>query len=203
MENYIVSDFIILLRPNQTNSEVFNTIDNSLLFSGSDAECKAFCKTYINNNQIKLKTMEEPVTPALAQEFQLFVEPILDPTKELSEQTKFGVFIKPLSRTKAFLCYGSEDECQSYIRKVNEMYPDICKNTTEAEKVLEKYFPNPDDLVNGRVKSVIVKAMEQYASLSRKQVIEEIEEWAKFNNYGQERIIFLKDLLEYIKTLKP
>ena len=41
-------------------------------------------------------------------------------------------------------------------------------NQTEAEKVLEKYFPNPDDLVNGRVKSVIVKAMEEYGSLARK-----------------------------------
>ena len=55
---------------------------------------------------------------------------------------------------------------------------------TESEKVLEKYFPNPDDLVNGRVKNVIIKAMEEYASLSRKQVIEEIEEWVKKEWFG-------------------
>lgn len=40
-------------------------------------------------------------------------------------------------------------------------------------------------------------------SLGRTTTIQEIEDWAKFHNYGQERIIFLKDLLEYIKTLKP
>ena len=139
------------------------------------------------------------------QEFQLFVEPILDPTKELSEQTKFGVFIKPLSRTKAFLCYGSEDECQSYIRKVNEMYPDICKNTTEAEKVLEKYFPNPDDLVNGRVKNVIIKAMEEYATLARKQVIEEIEKWVNEKDFEQpfnnSASISVFDLITFLNNL--
>ena len=56
-------------------------------------------------------------------------------------------------------------------------YESLEPNQTEAEKVIEKYFPNPDDLVNGRVKGVIVKAMEEYASLARKQVIEEIEGW--------------------------
>ena len=90
------------------------------------------------------------------------------------------------------------------------MYPDICKNTTEAEKVLEKYFPNPDDLVNGRVKSVIVKAMEEYASLSIKQVIEEIEGWVKENTESVENqsgdrggAIWTSELLTYLQTLKP
>jgi hypothetical protein len=82
------------------------------------------------------------------------------------------------------------------------------KETIEAlpEKVLEKYFPNPDDLVNGRVKNVIIKAMEEYASLARKQVIEEIEEWVKANFFtlgGDQEYIDIKDLLTKLQTLKP
>ena len=87
------------------------------------------------------------------------------------------------------------------------------KETIEAlaEKVLEKYFPNPDDLVNGRVKSVIVKAMEEYASLARKQVIEEIEEWVKKEWFGAkeddmtyyENVVNADELLTKLQTLKP
>lgn len=35
-----------------------------------------------------------------------------------------------------------------------------------AEQILEKYFPAPDDLVDGKIKGVIVKAMEEYAKQS-------------------------------------
>ena len=79
--------------------------------------------------------------------------------------------------------------------------PNVEPNQTEAEKVLEKYFPNPDDLVNGRVKNVIIKAMEEYASLARKQVIEEIEEWAKGKSMWKV-YIFREALLTKLQTIK-
>jgi hypothetical protein len=44
MEQYIVSDLIIVLLPNQTNWQVYNTIDKSYLFSGTEGECKLFIK---------------------------------------------------------------------------------------------------------------------------------------------------------------
>ena len=72
---------------------------------------------------------------------------------------------------------------------------------TESEKVLEKYFPNPDDLVNGKVKNVIIKAMEEYASLSIKQVIEEIEEFVDERSDRLDSISHLV-LLKYLQTLK-
>ena len=80
--------------------------------------------------------------------------------------------------------------------------PSIEPNQTEAEKVLEKYFPNPDDLVNGRVKNVIIKAMEEYASLTRKQVIEEVEEFVDERSNRLDSISHLV-LLKYLQTLKP
>lgn len=48
----------------------------------------------------------------------------------------------------------------------------------------------------------IAKMIESKLSLARNQVIEELKEWVKFHNYGQERIIFVKDILEYLQTLK-
>ena len=79
-------------------------------------------------------------------------------------------------------------------------------NQTEVEKVLEKYFPNPDDLVNGRVKNVIIKAMEEYASLARKQVIEEIEEWVNEKDFEQpfsnSASISVFDLITFLNTFK-
>lgn len=77
---------------------------------------------------------------------------------------------------------------------------------TESEKVLEKYFPNPDDLVNGKVKNVIIKAMEEYASLSIKQVIEEIEEWVNEKDFEQpfsnSASISVFDLITFLNNLK-
>ena len=77
---------------------------------------------------------------------------------------------------------------------------------TESEKVLEKYFPNPDDLVNGKVKNVIIKAMEEYASLSRKQVIEEIEKWVNEKDFEQpfnnSASISVFDLIAFLNNLK-
>lgn len=105
MEDYVVSDLIIILLPNQTNSEVFNIIDSSLLFSGSDAECKSFCKTYIHNNQIKLKTM-------------LKIERLLDPEKIFSEQIIFCVvLVSEDTETKEFLFSGTEEECKAFIQQ--------------------------------------------------------------------------------------
>lgn len=39
----------------------------------------------------------------------------------------------------------------------------MSKELQTAEQVLRKYFPSPDDLVDGRVANVIIKAMEEYA----------------------------------------
>ena len=82
------------------------------------------------------------------------------------------------------------------------------KETIEAlsEKVLEKYFPNPDDLVNGRVKNVIIKAMEEHASLAKKQVIDEIEKWVNEKDFEQpfnnSASISVFDLVTFLNNLK-
>ena len=82
------------------------------------------------------------------------------------------------------------------------------KETIEAlsEKVLEKYFPNPDDLVNGRVKNVIIKAMEEHASLAKKQVIDEIEKWVNEKDFEQPFLnsasISVFDLVTFLNNLK-
>ena len=48
MEQYVVSDLIIVLLPKETNWQVFNTIDKSYLFSGTEDKCKSFIKNLKN-----------------------------------------------------------------------------------------------------------------------------------------------------------
>jgi len=39
-----------------------------------------------------------------------------------------------------------------------------------AKEILENYFPNPDDLVDGKVKNVIISAMQKYGQQFKKWV---------------------------------
>ena len=56
MTNFIANDLIIVRLPKQFNWQVFNLIDNSLLFTGNENECKIFCKEFIiNNHNLKFK----------------------------------------------------------------------------------------------------------------------------------------------------
>ena len=77
--------------------------------------------------------------------------------------------------------------------------PNAEPNQTEAEKLLEKvcpvlFKPSTD------VKKAILAAMEEYASLARKQVIEEIEGYINQCNNGIS--ISLLDFKTYLQTLK-
>jgi len=137
----------------------------------------------------------------------------LSPTKEGKEEVKPSVFPRSGEmRADVTIPNNTTDTKQNLLGQVGIIgasqlmfnRPPIEPNQTEAEKVIEKYFPNPDDLVNGRVKGVIVKAMEEYASLARKQVIDEIEEWVKEKStkgIARKYPVYM-ELLTKLQTLK-
>ena len=79
----------------------------------------------------------------------------------------------------------------------------ISSDEALAKKLLEKvcpvlFKPSTD------VKKAILAAMEEYASLARKQVIEEIEDWAKdLELTDKNDTIYVPEILTKLQTLKP
>ena len=147
---------------------------------------------------IATEALKEPTEPRMFSEEEVR-------TYTYRELERFGVYlmsgdyIHTITNNKE-LVEHCKKQAQAFTGLAD--YESIEPNQTEAEKVLEKYFPNPDDLVNGRVKNVIIKAMEEYASLTRKQVIEEVEEFVDERSNRLDSISHLV-LLKYLQTLKP
>ena len=106
---------------------------------------------------IATEALKEPTEPRMFSEEEVR-------TYTYRELERFGVYlmsgdyIHTITNNKE-LVEHCKKQAQAFTGLAD--YESIEPNQTEAEKVLEKYFPNPDDLVNGRVKNVIIKAMEE------------------------------------------
>ena len=151
--------------------------------------------------ELYIQSLSQPIEPKSVEEVRTYT---------YRELERFGVYlmsgdyIHTITNNKE-LVEHCKKQAQAFTEFADSKLPSLEPNQTEAEKVLEKYFPNPDDLVNGRVKNVIIKAMEEYATLARKQVIEEIEKWVNEKDFEQpfnnSASISVFDLITFLNNL--
>ena len=127
----------------------------------------------------------------------------------MKEREALQKALKAIDLNKELVEYCKK-KAQAITEFADSKLPSLEPNQTEAEKLLEKAYPvlfKPST----DVKKAILAAMEEYASLARKQVIEEIEGWIEQNTLyspiwvndvqdGEIPYIDYEALLKYLQT---